>query len=184
VNRGFDLWQNGTRAFRSKDYVAAEDHLLAAYQAYTVDQATQSPNTFDPRWGVCCTLAKVYRATARYEDAIRILEKCAPFQAAFGELVRIFRVLAKAAKREGDGSGCAEWYRKMYCIAQLNASISTMRRADMPAVMDYERAAKFLAEIKRQYGTIYSFRWDGRKVPNDSLLSASDYKALDSLSLA
>jgi hypothetical protein len=180
VNRGFDLWQAGVKAFRSKDFVAAEDRLLAAYQAYSVDQSKQSPNTFDPRWGIRCTLAKVYRATARHEDAIRTLESCGPFQAAFGDLVRIFRVLAKVARKEGDGASCAEWYRKMYCIARLNASISKMRKLETPAAMDYDRAANFLAEIKRQYGTIYAFRWDGRKVPNDSLLSTSDYKALDS----
>jgi tetratricopeptide (TPR) repeat protein len=178
VDQGFELWQAGTKSFKAKDFEAAEDHLVAAYQAYTSQHAKCPLNVMDPRWGVCCTLAKVYRSTGRYEDAIKVLEKSAPFHAAFRELVGIFRFLGKAAKKDGDHVAHMEFYRKMYCLAKLNAAVMAMRLPDTPVSVDWQRAIKWLDEIRRQHGTMYCYQWDGMPISGDTILSSADYKAL------
>lgn len=178
MDRGFELWQAGAKSLKAKDFDAAEDHLVAAYQAYTSQNAKHPLNVMDPRWGVCCTLAKVYRSTGRYEDAIEILEKSAPFHAAFRELVSIFRFLGKAAKKDGDNTAHVEYYRKMYCLAKLNAAMLAMRLPNTPVAVDWRRAIVWLNEIRRQHGTMYCYKWDGKPIPGDTIMSAADYKAL------
>jgi hypothetical protein len=178
VDRGFDLWQAGVKSFKAKDFATAEAQLVAAYQAYTNEAAEHPLDDMDPRWGVSCTLAKVYRSMGRYEDAIEVLENAAPFHAAFGELASIFRFLGKAAKKEGDKGTHAEYLRKMYCVAKLNATVTAMRFPDTPVAVDWRRASIWLNEVKRRHGTMYCYRWDGKPIPGDYILTKADYKAL------
>jgi tetratricopeptide (TPR) repeat protein len=174
----FEIMQKGTAAFKAKKYEEAEDYLLAAFQAYTRDSLQRSPGTLDPRLTVRCVLGKVYRATGRYEEAIETLEKALPNPGGFRELVSIFRFLAKVAKKDGDIAQQAEWYRRMFCLAHLNAMVYGMRVPNIPVAVDWSLAGRTLEDLRRQHGTIYFQHWTGEPVKGDTLLSASEYKAL------
>jgi tetratricopeptide (TPR) repeat protein len=180
MNKGFELWQAGTKSFKAKDFEAAEDHLLAAYQCYATDDKEFPANTMVTRWGICCTLAKVYRSAGRYEDAINILEKTVPFHAAFYDLASIYRFLGKAAKKDGDLQSHAEYYRKMFCLAKLSSQVTAMRLPN-PPIVDWQRAAKWLSELRRKHSTIYCYQWDGNRIADSAILSAADYKILEGL---
>jgi tetratricopeptide (TPR) repeat protein len=178
MTRAFDLLQAGSAAVKAKQFEQAEEYLFAAHQMYNTEFAGRIPRGLDPRLTVAFVLAKVYRTTGRYEDAINALEKSIPLQGAFGELARIFRFLGKAAKKEGDLPAMKEWYRRMYCVAKMNAAIATLRLPDVPHPIDWARATHWLADVRSQCGTLYAFQWDGLEVPNDTILSATDYKTI------
>lgn len=160
----------GIDAFKQKDFVRAEDLLLAAYQAY--------PATDDARRTACVHLGMIYRKTERYDDAIRLLELALPRPAAFEELVKMYRAFAKEVKKAGDLNDCAEWYRRMYSLARIQATVLTLRMPHQPVAVDWDRAAHWLEDIRRQCGTLYAFQFDGQKIAGDKLLSEADYKGM------
>jgi tetratricopeptide (TPR) repeat protein len=180
VNRAFELLSEGSAALKAKDMDRAEELLLAAFQAYGSAVVAQRPTVLNPQSTVCVALGTLYRRTGRYEDAINVLERALPNPGAFADLVSIFRFLAKAAKKEGDLPSCSEWYRRMFCLATIFATVMTLRSPAVPVAVDWERAARWLDDIRGECGTLYAYQFDGQEIPGDGLLTAADYKALQS----
>lgn len=162
---------------KAGDFTGAEEYLLASYRAYTAQRGERRAGVLDPKTIPCVALGRLYRKTGRYEDAIRVLEKAIPHPGAFGELVRIFRFLGKTAKKDGDPTSHAEWYRRMFCLASIHATAMALRVPGVPVAVDWSRATQWLEDIRRQCGTLYAYHWEGREMENDTLLSAADYKA-------
>jgi hypothetical protein len=73
MNRAIDFLQAGITALKAKQFVPAEDYLLAAYKAYSDEYVLRPTKILDARLTVCYMLGRVYRCTARYEDAIDML---------------------------------------------------------------------------------------------------------------
>jgi len=161
---------DGIAAVKRKDYESAEPLLMAAFQAM--------PPGDMGRWTACCYLGMAYRHTARFEEAVNVLEKALPLPGAFTELASIYRFLAKAAKKEGDAAGQAECYRKMFCLSILNEMALSFRVANGTNGIDWHRGAKWIADLRTEHGTIYPYQYDGRDAPADSLLTQADYRAL------
>jgi tetratricopeptide (TPR) repeat protein len=178
MNTALDLLNAGQAAMKAGDFAGAEDYLLASYQAYAARRGERRAGVLDPKTIPCVALGHLYRKTGRYEDAIGILERALPNPGAFGELARIFRFLGKAAKKDGDLTSHAEWYRRMFCLANIHATAMALRVPGVPVAVDWGRAMQWLEDIRRQCGTLYAYHWEGREVENDTLLSAADYKAI------
>ncbi|HZK82464.1 MAG TPA: tetratricopeptide repeat protein [Humisphaera sp.] len=162
----------GLDAMKRENFEEAETLLIAAFQAY--------PEGDDGRRTASIWLGKVYRQTGRYEEALHVLERGLPFPAAFQELVSICRFLGKAAKKDGDAVNQAEWYRRMFSLAMIYAGVMNMRMPHMATVVDWKGAENWLQEIRRQHGSLYAYQFEGQEVPEDTLLSAADYKVLRS----
>jgi hypothetical protein len=178
MTKGQQYLLAGGEALRRKDFAAAEDYLLGAYQAYTTEPHRLSPDGLDPCWTVCCHLARLHRLTGRYEDSIRMLERALPVPGAFTELVSVYRFMGKAARKERDGANHAECYRKMFSLASIHATAMTLQTQN--GGVDWQRAARWIEDIARQCGSIYAYQFTGEEVPNDKLLSKTDYAALKS----
>ena len=148
------ILQQGIDALKGKQYAAAEDYLIAAYQNFI----KQPPGMLDGRWTICCFLGQLYRATGRHNEAITVLENGLPIPGAFKELVSIFRFLGKVAKQEGDSMARAEWYRRMHCVSVLYKLTMETRLVERPLAVDCHEVRRRLDEYTRQYGTIYAYR--------------------------
>ena len=101
-----------------------------------------------------------------------------PLPGAFKELVTMYRGFAKQTKKDGDAVNSAEWYRRMYCLAKINATVLTLRVPGVPVAVDWGRASKWLEDIRRQTGSLYAMQFDGQEIDGDDLLTPTDYKAL------
>jgi tetratricopeptide (TPR) repeat protein len=178
MNRAFELLSEGTTALKLKEMERAEELLLAAFKAYGAAPLDERATMLNPQSTVCVALGTLYRRTGRYEDAINVLERALPNPGAFAELASIFRFLAKAAKKDGDARASCEWYRRMFCLANILTSVLTLRSASAPAAVDWQLAAQWLDDIRRKCGTLYAYQFEGQEIPSDGLLSAADYKAL------
>jgi tetratricopeptide (TPR) repeat protein len=161
--------QAGIDAQKRKDYERAEENLLAAFDQCSAGDGGR--NT------AAIYLGYVYRQTGRYQDAINALENGLPYPGAFKELVSVYRFLGKAARKGGDLASEAEWYRRMFSVAKIYATTMTLHVPGVQNSIDWDRAARWLDDIRRQCGSIYAFHFDGTAA-GDGLLSEADYKAL------
>lgn len=169
--------QVGINALKAKDFERAEDYLLAAFNAYDHEKIDVRPTCLHPHVTVRVFLGKLYRQTGRYEESIQVLEQALPIPGAFSELVSVLRFLGKAAKKDGDKVAWAEWYRRMYCLSRIHATVLELRvHTNTGLGIDYERGARWLNDVREQCGSIYVYQFDGREVPDDTLLSPADYK--------
>jgi len=166
--------ERGIAAYKSKDYVAAERHLLAAMNEH--------PPAHPARRTVAIHLGMVHRRTVRYESAIEVLEQGLPYPGAFTELVSIYRFLAMVAMKEGNNREALEHYQKMFSLATIYATAMSFRLPISPVAVDWERGAGFIETVRASHGTLYPFKYQGRPVEGDTLLSKADWRALDSLS--
>jgi hypothetical protein len=123
-------------------------------------------------------LHPIYRQTGRHADAIRVLEQGLPFPGAFKELVTLYRAFAKAAKQAGNEAERAEHYRRMFSLSKIYHTAMTLRLPNQPVSVDRPRAARWIDQIRATCGTVYAYDFDGQRIEEDSLLTASDYKAL------
>lgn len=174
-----ELLSDGIAALRAKDLRQAEMFFLEACQAYARKGRKLSSQEFAYHKAACYGLGRVYRLTGRYELAVVILERALPNPVAFKDLVNTFRALAQLAEKSGDEHARAAWYHRMYSLARIHSVVTSMHSPQRPQAMDWPLAAKWIDELRDRHGTIYAFRFDGPKLPDDALLNSDDYKSME-----
>jgi hypothetical protein len=163
--------QRGIEAYKKKSYEEAERFLIAAMGDYPpVDQTRRT---------IVIHLGMVYRRTAQYEAAIEMLEQGLPFPGAFSELVSIYRFLGKVARKERDRATELENYQRMFSLSNIFATVMTYRLPISPNAVDWDRGVKFIQSLKKTHGTIYPFKFQGRRIEGDTLLNNADYRSLE-----